>query len=60
MILGGSRWPLLVVPGALAAGGFIHDAVLIGQGLSTDHMHVLRGVLVCCIRDATAKLSTEG
>jgi len=60
LILGGSLWPFLVVPGALAAGGFIHGAVLIGQGLSADHMHILRGFLECSIRDATRKLATEG
>lgn len=34
-----------VVPGVLALGGFIHGAVLIGQGLSADHMHILRSFL---------------
>jgi hypothetical protein len=59
-IMGGSVWTLVFLPGAVAAGGFIHGGILIGQGLSADHMHVLRSFLERTLEETTNAMSTEG
>ncbi len=60
IILGGPLWGLLVVPAALALGGFVHGGILTGQGLSTDQMHVLRAFLERTLEDKTRALQTGG
>lgn len=60
MILGGPLWAFWLVPGTAAAGGFLHGAILIGQGLSADHMHILRSFLEHVVEDSTKALQTEG
>ena len=58
VIMGGPMWSLWVLPAAVAAGGFIHGGVLIGQGLSADHMHVLRCFLERTLEDAEGPPTT--
>ena len=53
-------WALwLVAPAALALGGFIHGAVLIGQGLSAAQMQILRSFLEHVVDDKTTAVSAE-
>jgi hypothetical protein len=59
-ILGGSLWSLVAVPAMAALGGFTHGAVLIGQGLSADQMHVLRSALERIVEECTAQRQTQG
>ncbi len=59
-ILGGTLWPYAIVPAVVALGGFIHGAVLIGQGVEAEHMHVLRSFLERVVDDATAALERDG
>jgi hypothetical protein len=57
-ILGGPLWAYALAPIAIALGGFVHGAVLIGQGLEAEHMHVLRSFLERVVEDAVVAHST--
>src|SRR5690606_14227566 len=59
-LLGGSLWRLLLVPGSALAGGFIHGAVLIGEGLSVDQMYRLRSFLAAVLADLDREAQRQG
>jgi hypothetical protein len=60
IILHGALWSAWSLPIALALGGFIHGAVLIGQGLAADQMHALRGVVERVAEETTRALDRQG